>query len=246
MDVQAILKEFRGGKVFNKESFRQAVKAVNPDYSETAISWLLYYLRRQGVLSSVGAGKYNVVSPSEQKKNEYDYPHSQEYIDLENFISGNYPHLNFQMWELIQMNDFLNHQIAKNVIFVEVENMLVDSVYEQLHEKYPYALNQPSMDVFFKMRSPGTDIVLMKLVSEAPAAGENHSCSLEKILVDIHSKKITGQLIEKSEYPQIYEEIFRKYRIDETRMFRYAKRRNLYELIRKFIVEQTKVELKTA
>lgn len=27
------------------------------------------------------------------------------------------------------MNSFVNHQITKNVIFVEVENMLVDAVY---------------------------------------------------------------------------------------------------------------------
>lgn len=42
--------------------------------------------------------------------------------------------LEFQMWELIQFNEFLNHQIAKNIIVVEVENMLEDSVFDTLRE----------------------------------------------------------------------------------------------------------------
>ena len=53
---------------------------------------------------------------------------------MEEKITDRYPLLEFQMWELIQFNEFLNHQIAKNIIVVEVENMLEDSVFDTLRE----------------------------------------------------------------------------------------------------------------
>lgn len=37
---------------------------------------------------------------------------------------GAYPLVDFQMWELIQFNEFVNHQISKNLIVEEVEIML--------------------------------------------------------------------------------------------------------------------------
>ena len=42
-----------------------------------------------------------------------------------------------------------------------------------------------------------------------------------------------------------YEDVFRKYNIDETRMFRYAKRRNFYESLLSFINEKPEIQLMT-
>jgi hypothetical protein len=206
---------------------------------------MLVTMRKQGILASAGTGKYYCLSGESAIRKNYQYPHSPEYREIEQAITDSYPLVNFQMWELIQMNDFVNHQIAKNVIFIEVESMLVDTVYEMLHEKYPYAMIQPDTDTFYKQRSPESDIVVQKLLTEAPTPNNGHSSPLEKLLVDLLSKKLPGNLIERSEYPRIYDDIFRKYLIDETRMFRYAKRRNLYDSLLSFIETQTDVKLMT-
>ena len=122
---------------------------------------------------------------------------------------------------------------------------MVDTVYEMLHEKYPYAMIQPDTDTFYKQRAPETDIVIQKLLTEAPTANDGHSSPLEKLLVDLLSKKLSGNLIERREYPHRYEDTFRKYRIDETRMLRYAKRRHLYDTLLSFLEAQTDVKLMT-
>ena len=245
MNVANILLHLPPGEVFNKNTFRNAVHSIYPDCSEASINWMLVTLRKQCILASAGAGKYYRISQDAPARKQYSYPHSEEYLDLEKEITDAYPIANFQMWELIQLNDFVNHQIAKNVIFIEVEAMLVDTVYELLHEKYPYAMIQPTYDTFYKQRAPETDIVIQKLLSEAPTPDANHSCVIEKLLVDMLSKKLSGNLIERSEYPRIYEDIFHKYLIDETRMFRYAKRRHLYESLLTFIDTQTDIKLMT-
>lgn len=244
MNVSVVLDGFPCGEVFDKETFRRAVHAVEPQYSETAINWLLVSLRKKNVLSSAGAGKYYIVL-DRSAQSSYVYPHSAEFLEVENCIVAKYPSVRFQMWELIQMNDFVSHQIAKNVIFVEVEGLLVDSVYDVLHERFPYAMNRPDLDLFYRQRAPATDIVVQRLVSEAPSPASNHSCVLEKILVDILSKKLSGQMIARSEYPSVFTQVFQKYAIDETRMFRYARRRHLYDDLRQFIAERTDIKLKT-
>lgn len=233
------------GKIFNKNTFRKTVHSIYPDCSEASINWMLVTLRKQNHLATTGAGKYFRISQDAPLKKQYSYPHSPEYLALEKEIKEAFPLLNFQMWELIQLNDFVNHQIAKNVIFIEVEPMLVDTVYEQLHEKHPYAMIQPTTDSFYKQRGSETDIVVQKLVTEAPSPDANHSCAIEKLLVDLLSKKLSGSLIERSEYPRIYEDIFHKFLLDETKMFRYAKRRHLYENLISFIDTHTDVKLKT-
>lgn len=45
--------------------------------------------------------------------------------------------LEYQIFELVQMNGFLNHQIAHNAVFVFVEADLGDFVFETLKEKFP-------------------------------------------------------------------------------------------------------------
>lgn len=245
MNIAGTLSHLPQGQIFNKSRFREAVHMVDPDCPESSINWMLVTMRKQGVLASAGTGKYYCLSGESAIRKNYQYPHSPEYLEIEQAITDSYPLVNFQMWELIQMNDFVNHQIAKNVIFIEVESMLVDTVYEMLHEKYPYAMIQPDTDTFYKQRSPESDIVVQKLLTEAPTPNNGHSSPLEKLLVDLLSKKLPGNLIERSEYPRIYDDIFRKYLIDETRMFRYAKRRNLYDALLSFIETQTDVKLMT-
>ena len=245
MNIAGTLSNLPQGQIFNKSRFREAVHMVDPDCSESSINWMLVTMRKQGLLASAGTGKYYVIPNESTIKKNYQYPHSLEYQEIEQSITESYPLVNFQMWELIQMNDFVNHQIAKNVIFIEVESMLVDTVYEMLHEKYPYAMIQPDTDTFYKQRAPETDIVVQKLLTEAPTPNDGHSSPLEKLLIDLLSKKLPGSLIERSEYPRIYEDIFRKYLIDETRMFRYAKRRNLYNALLSFLETHTDVKLMT-
>ena len=64
-------------------------------------------------------------------------------------------------------------------------------------------------------------------------------------MVDLFVNKFTGHLIEKSEYPAILEETFHKYYLDETKMFRYARRRNVEARMKTFIRQETGIKLRT-
>lgn len=244
MEWKTVLKYFQPGIAFEKKQFREVIHKLNPGYTESSINWFLEKLKKENRIVTVGRGKYELVSGASKKK-QYAYNHSQKYQDIEKGIIKKYPLVEFQMWELIQFNEFVNHQIAKNLIVVEVENMLEETVFGTLHEEYPYVLYSPQMDYYYRHKGDEDTIVVLKLISEAPKPIEGHSSSLEKLLADLFVNKFTGHLIEKSEYPAIMEEAFQKYYLDETKMFRYARRRNAETRMKEFIRRETEIHLKT-
>lgn len=173
MNQEAILKSFPPGKIFEKNQFREAVHAFNSEYTESSINWLLGKLKKENQIIAVGRGKYERVS--EAVKYQYSYVHSQEYQDIAKRIIKEYPLVEFQMWELIQFNEFLNHQITKNLIVVEVEDMLDETVFDSLHGVYPYVLYSPQMEYYYRHKGEENTVVVLKLISEAPKPKEGHS-----------------------------------------------------------------------
>lgn len=141
------------------------------------------------------------------------------------------------------MNEFVNHLLAKNTIFIEVENMLDESIFNLLFNRYPHVLHNPSLDEYYKYAGDET-IIVRKLISEAPPPfGQYRQASLEKLLVDLFGRGISGSILSRSEYRAIYEDAFQKYNINQGKMFRYARRRGIEKAIRDFIHEETRIVL---
>lgn len=245
MDIRKSICEIPYGVIFEKQEFRNVVRNISPGYKEYSINWLLQQLKEENAIAAVGKGKYVRIKKGSVEKEIYSFPHSSEYLEIERSITEKFPLLTFQMWEFIQFNEFVNHQISKNIFMIEVEHMLEEAVFEFLRSRYSHVLFCPKVDEYFRYKGEEETLVVLKLVSEAPRAMNGHSSPLEKLLVDLFTGKLTGKLLQKSEYKAIFEDSFSKYRIDETKLFRYARRRNVEKEIRKFIKEQTDIVLIT-
>ena len=241
--LQNLLQE--PGWIFTKNEFADLIHEINPQYSERSIYWLLRKLQEENQIRKLGKNIFEAACEKKQKI-PYTYEHSGEWGLIVSEIEKAYPLLDFQAWELIQLNEFVNHQIAHNTVFIEVEAMLEEAVFHTLKNNFPCVLLCPSEEAFYQYRSPEQTIVVLKLISEAPKpAGQSHSAPLEKLLVDLFSRKLTGHLIERAEYPAVYEEAFSKYLIDQKKMFRYARRRGVEEEIKEFIRAGTNIKLLT-
>lgn len=239
MDMKEIIESFPMGQSFTKQQFRNTVLENNNAYSDSSISWLLSELKREQKITSIGYGTY-IRKPS--RKN-YSYMHTEDFLKIEGMIDSEYPLVEFQMWEIYQMNEFVNHLFGKNTIFVEVEHMCEDVVFDFIHNIYPYVLFCPNKEIYYRQRSGDDTVVVQKLISESPKPTHNHCATLEKILVDLFSSKLTGKLISRGEYPSLYEDAFAAYNIDERKMFRYARRRNIEKDILDFINNETNIVL---
>ena len=53
-------------------------------------------------------------------------------MEVASLIQEQFPLLDFSIMELIQLNDFVNHQIAHNVLFLSVEVDMIEFVFDSL------------------------------------------------------------------------------------------------------------------
>ena len=167
-------------------------------YSDRKAYRMLQDLQEDGRIMKVGRGHYS----NTFVKSPYHFNASSLMDELVSLIDKEYPLITYQTWELYQWNEFVNHQLAHNAYFIEVESGLETTVFDMLLEKYPRVLLDPGMEEYYRYRADDM-IIVQKLISGAPAPQPgSKQASLEKLLVDIFSRKLTGQLIERAEYRQ--------------------------------------------
>ena len=186
----------------------------------------------------IGRGSYARVT-----KRHYDYCLSTTAKSISLLIKNTYPLAKFQIWELNQMNEFINHHIEQNTIVLDVENKFEDPIFRLLFEKYTHVLYKPSYKEYCKYSGQET-IVVKNLISEAPTTRDALCLApLEKILVDLFCKGISGSIVPQSECKVILESCFENYIINISMMFRYARRRGQENKIKEFIRDNTSIKL---
>ena len=193
----------------------------------------------------VRVGRNHYCLPNDKRQvYRHDYSELAEEVALQ--LEEQYPYLNFTIFEFVQMNDFVNHLVAHNVIFLSVESDTMEFVFDTLKEKYTgkVLINQTT-DIYHQYWADNM-IVIVKLITEAPKGQEKSwHTRLEKLLVDIMSEPLLLASISESEYPGVYMDAFTRYYIDENCLFRYANRRKSAKKIKKLLHDKTDIILKT-
>ena len=139
------------------------------------------------------------------------------------FSIKRFPEITIIVWETRAFNEFTNHQLARNIIFVEVEKPYSEFVFEALHEKGDYNVLYKPNEKEITMYAGDTTVTVLPLTSEAPING--NSAKLEKLLVDLFANSLLDKVISIGDFLGIYKEAVSKYNINYSIMLRYAKRR---------------------
>ena len=176
----------------------------------------------------------------------YNYQYCSQTMDLASYMKEKYPKIDFRIFETVQLNVFLNQLIGRNTIFLSVEEDLGSFIFDELRNRYDNnVLLYPDEEIYYQYWKEDV-IIVEKLPSESPR-GQNEfwNTCLEKMLVDIMSDKLMMHTFSESEYLLIYETAFENYIIDESQMFRYARRRNAAGKLMKYLKDNTSVKLRT-
>ena len=240
---QVHLSALAGMKSFSFGDFFTTNQDNGCTLGEEAMRKKLRGLVKSGAVVRVGRNAYCV---SGSQMSNYRHEYSNKARAAAQAIREAFPTAEFTVFELVQLNEFVNHQLAHNVIFLSVEDDVIDFAFDLLKEQFPgKVLLDPSIDLYHQYWYDGM-IVLNKLVTEAPRGVEEiwHT-RLEKMLVDLVSDPLLQEVISKSEYPAIFEGAFSGYGIDESCLFRYAKRRSAEKRLRTLIREKTNITLRT-
>jgi hypothetical protein len=228
--------------VFGRAAIMRAAKMEDPEFRDTLLRNFIEKLKKSGSIIHIGRDQY--VKDTGRSKKIYAGIYSSEGKSLARRMSKRFPLVDYRIWEFSWLNEFMNHQIAHNRIFLEVEKVGCDFVFDDLIGKYQgNILLRPKPEDVFRYGRDGI-IIVDNLISGAPEGDpDQHNLSLEKLIVDLFANKVLMSMVSQGDYPEAISEMFENYQINQSMLLRYASRRNRADIILKFIKENTNVEL---
>ena len=130
----AYLKTLEKKDSFSRAELLAAMEKNGVRISDSMLKVVLKRLMDAEEIIRVGRNAYCV---NEESRRMYEHEYSELARSIAKQMKEDFPYLSFSVFELVQLNAFVNHQIAHNVIFVSVESDLGDFVFDKLKEKYP-------------------------------------------------------------------------------------------------------------
>ena len=197
------------------------IKNANPSISDIKVKWLLFELEKNQSITRVGTKKYVTDG------NRYSYSLSESGKKVDSFLSTAFPDVKYVIWESVQLNEWMNFLLAKNIIFVEAESDLKEYIFSFLQEKFGRT-NAVLLDPDIVILSRYIDncpIVVRSLFSRSPQSRKTHQIVLEKLVIDILSDKLLSNLIGTNDRFSMACEIAHGYSLNTTTAISYAKRR---------------------
>lgn len=224
--------------VFTRQDFQEISSS-----GEAYANKLLQRLLKEGEVARVGRNRYQVIQGT---KTVYQYEYSVLSKDVASLVNEKHPYIDFTLFELVQLNYFVNHLYGGNIVFLFVESGLEEYVFQTLAENYPgKVMLLPDAESYNRYVQDGT-IVILRLMSEAPKGKPvKWNTRLEKLVVDLFTEPLLLETVSPGEYPAIIGDIFSRYIIDEDCLFRYARRRSSEQKIRNYIAKETDIKLRT-
>lgn len=232
---------------FDRNKMLEEFLKESPELSEAAFKYRLQKLLKEGIIERIGRNKYCIAS---QEKAFYEHNYSKRAKELALKIVGNFTYVEFRIFEPLQVFELIDDGYDSDVMFVFIDADYLSYAKDVLSEFYPeMVLLKPDSEEFngkIIYEKPDGWIVLNSLVSEAPRGrGRLWHTDLEKMAADLISDKVLHSLWSDSQLAALFETIFEKYHVDESKMLRYARRRKGAEKLINFVKENTNIKFKT-
>ncbi|MCF0117991.1 MAG: hypothetical protein HUJ61_08125 [Bacilli bacterium] len=225
--------------IFTRNQILETAQKLDSSFRETQLKYYISSMLANNLIVRTG---YGIYSKAEKPKGNFSYNCSDDLNKIKRLIRKEYPLIKFCVWDLTILNEFINHLISHNHIIVEVDKDGTGFVFELLNEKLKNKVLINPTDKELERYSTDNDVFIINAISEAPI-GPDGDITIEKLIVDLFANKTLSKLISKGDYPFALEEMFNKYDINETKLFRYASRRGIKEELINFISEETNIKL---
>ena len=239
---EEVLKRIDGKKTYCHKELMDELRMLKTDLSDSTYHWAISGLVRDGALTRYGYDSYSLTS--DHTKDEYVPVYSDTAEGLIRLISEKYPYVQFMVFETVLMNEFLNHLIAQNTVFIQVEKESSIYVFRFLQEQGIQNVMYKPGKKDFNLYWSKDCVIVTDMISEAPIrADKPHYIMLEKMLVDMSADKLIAVTFSKAELPDVYEQAQSRYLLDKVRMLRYSRRRNRQDVLLKYLEGEELVQL---
>ena len=232
---------FQNQKEVNRECI---IKFIRKKSNIESSTYLLNKLLENKIIQRTGYGKYALW----ERENHYVPQLGDFEKEIYQLVKKEKPLLETCVWRDSIINEFTLHQPGIFFIFMEIERIGVDAVFDLLRDNYPNVYKQPTAEVFDNyVTYQNNAIIVIPLISEAPLikVDDVTTISLEKLLVDLVRETKLHEAVQGAELTYVFREAINKYDINKTKLLRYASRRGVKNLVEKRIEQAITTEYNT-
>lgn len=238
--IDRLKEEFKGRETFSREELLDFYRQLEPDLKETTFRWRIYYLKNKQIITTISRGLFTL-----SYKPVYKPDISDAGRKLFSKIEKQFPSLKVCLWSTDIAHEFMLHIPGRFITVLQVEK-------EALEPVFSYLKDQNFRNVFFE---PGekeieryvfeneTAILLQSLVSKSPTQRVKNvtTTTLEKLIVDLFCDKKLFAAFQGNELAHIINNAYKRYSIDFTKLFHYAKRRRKDTELAGFLSNKTDI-----
>ena len=127
-DKTVILQRIGNNSSFTRSDMQAVIEECGYNTSESITNHMITRMLAAGDIVRIGRNRYCVSG----FQKTYQFPHSEFAVAVADEIVDAHPYLEFRVFELVQLNEFVNHQMAHNIVFVSVEGGLEEDVFNTL------------------------------------------------------------------------------------------------------------------
>ncbi|MHC1777189.1 MAG: DUF6577 family protein [Lentimicrobium sp.] len=236
--TEQLKKEFKGRESFSREELFDFYRHFEPELKETTFRWRIYHLKNKQVITTISRGLFTLSFKPVFKPDVED---TERKIFLK--LEKQFPSLKLCIWSTKIVNEFMLHIPGKFITILQVEKEAIEPVYSFLKDQsFRSVFIQPEeKEIERYIYETETAIVLQPIVSKSPTQKVKKvaTTTLEKLIVDLYCDKKLFAAFQGSEFVHIINNAYKRYSIDFTKLFHYAKRRRKETELVEFFSDKT-------
>ena len=209
-----------------------------PHLKETTFRWRIHELKKTNIIVSVTRGIFKL----SENKELFEPSISKKLSRIRNLFQKNFNSISYCIWSSNWLNEFSRHQATSEIVFVEVEKELVNSVFNLLNDNnFTNVFIEPDKFVTETYVSENqTSIIVKSLVTKSPTKFVKNIAvpKLEKILVDLFSDNKYLVAFKGYEQKIIFENAFDKYQLNLSSLINYSRRRKKDKFLTDFLIAE--------
>jgi len=238
--TEKLKQTFTGRESLSRQELFDFFLQFEPDLKESTFRWRIYNLKDKNIISPISRQRFTLAH-----KPIFEPLIGEHERKISTLIRKRFKELKFAVWSTRIVSEFMLHQPARFIIIVEVEKVAIEPVFY-------YLKDSNIKDVFLDPEEKEIDryisglenaVVVLPLVSKAPIQGikSTATITIEKLLVDLFSDKQLFSAYQGGELAHIYDNAYRRYTINFTKLFSYATRRRKAQDVKNFLIQKTEI-----
>ncbi len=238
--IEQLKQRFMGQPHISREELLHFYRSFEPDLKEATFGWRIYALKEKNLLKPVRKGVYTL-----SVKPQFHPAIDTKLKELSNKIGKQFPFAKYCVWNTRWLNEWMIHQPGRFLTIVEVETSATESAFYFLKDNnFKNVFLNPDEEVLERYIYEESETIIVKtLVSKSPLKKEKKIPvpAAEKILVDLFIDKKIFAPFQGSELVHIFNNVYKQYALNMTKLLAYAKRRTKEHELLDFITKNTQL-----